>query len=314
MVYEGGSRSYCLFVPRKNCSVCPFCKSPLHRSKVTDSASVMSTPPLPPVPPPLPLSKHCIAGKSHDFVRHAENVEEEVSYLVQPLCARAEGQGKTIFTLVHNVNPVIQKGPICGLVALSIASQLLNSRVVPPDHLLTCAKEKGYSKQGEMFSAQNLLELAKSELCCTGTLLNASCVSVNELLTFITESNAIVVPYDADKDHSPCLARGHKAHWCTLVGFAIIAKSFAITKNTHITLTPTSAYRFLSNENDESDIYLFARQGKSRHMGLWSYTSLIKSNANLTEVGPQRGLNDYVIPPEGICKSLSSWLVSLKKL
>lgn len=285
-------------------------------SQVKGHSFVMSTPPLPPVPPSLPLSKHCIAGKgeSHGFVRRAENMEEEVAYLVQPLCAGAAGQGKAIFTLVHNVDPVIQQGPICGLVTLSIASQLLNGRVVPPDHLLTCAKEKGYSKQGEMFSAQNLLELAKSELCCSGTLLDASCVSISELLTCITESNAIVLPYDADKDHSPCLASGHKAHWCALVGFAIIAKSFSTTESTHISLTPTNAYHLLNNHNDENDVYLFARQGKSRHMGLWSYTSLIKSNANLMEVGPQRGLNDYVIPPEGISKSLCSWLVSLKKL
>lgn len=283
---------------------------------------VMSTPPLlippvPPPPPPPPLSEQCIAGNSGThhggFVRNADNMKEEVSYLVQPLCARAGGQGQTIFTLVHDVNPVIQHGPICGLVALSIASQLVNSRVVPPDHLLTCAKERGYSKQGEMFSAQNLLELAKSELYCTGKLLNASCISVRELLTFITESKAIVVPYDADKDHSPCLARGHKAHWCTLVGFAIIGNSFSTTDSTHTSLTPASAYRLLNNENRENDIYLFARQGKSRHLGLWSYTSLIKSNANLMEVGPERGYSDYVIPPEGIYKSLCSWLVVLYK-
>ena len=254
-------------------------------------------------------------------MRCAEDLEKEVSYLVQPLCSRAVVQGKTLLTLVHDVKPVIQQGPMCGLVALSIASQLLNGRPCPPDHLLTCAKEKGYSKQGEMFSTVHLLELAQSELECTGTILNSSTLDVCELLRAISKRTATVVPYDADKNHSPCLARGHKAHWCTLVGFAVLTGSECLVHvqkapSVHVSLTPTSARHLFCDQLqkvDPNNLYLFARQGKSRHLGLWSYTNLMESNANLMEMGAHRDSSDYVIPREGISNSLCSLLMILKK-
>ena len=48
-------------------------------------------------------------------------------------------------------------------------------------------------------------------------------------------------------------------------------------------------------------------------MGLWSYTSLMESNANLVEVGENRDSSDYVIPSQGISNSLCSLLITLEK-
>ena len=48
----------------------------------------------------------------------------------------------------------------------------------------------------------------------------------------------------------------------------------------------------------DGDVYVFAKQGKSRHTGLWNLDSLIQSCENLEELDPkiQRDRNNYVIP------------------
>ena len=47
-----------------------------------------------------------------------------------------------------------------------------------------------------------------------------------------------------------------------------------------------------------ADVYVFAKQGKSRHTGLWNLDSLIRSCENLEELDPkiQSARENYVIP------------------
>ena len=278
---------------------------------------VPRAPPIPPVERAETTSASCSAGNGNDLEQVAENLEHEVKYLIEPLHSLAGEHKGPVFTLVYDVKPVIQQGPMCGLVSLSVASQLLSGETFPPNHLLAQAKEKGYTKQGEMFSAKNLLDLARSSLNCSGMLLNRYAIETKDILMAIAEQKALVMAYDSDKDHSPCLAKGHKAHWCTLVGFAVISVPAPSSLNmhaTHVSMTPIEAQHFLNHELKNVDscfTYLFARQGKSRHMGLWEYTRLMESNSNLSEAGPHRSPNDYVIPSEGISNSLSSVIICL---
>ena len=199
---------------------------------------------------------------------------------------------------------------MCGLVAISIAAELLTGTVFPPEKLLHCAQEKGYSKQGEMFSAQHLLDLAQSQLKCRGSLIDTHTVTTADILTMIAEKRVLVVAYDADKDHSPCLARGHRAHWCTLVGFAIVSDS-PMSSPGHIELCPTDFNIEKFQEVTMDCVYVFARQGKSRHLGLWGLSALLESNSNLIEAGNWRDPCQYVIPSQGLAQSLSSVLVHL---
>ena len=268
-----------------------------------------------PIPPPVPPSPRLpspevtvVSRKEHP----TQTLAQEVRYLVEPLCNRAQEQDKAVYTLVHDVSPVLQQGPMCGLVALSIASQLLTVTTFPPQQLLASAREKGYSINGEMFSAQHLLDLARSELKCTGSLVDTTTVNTAEVLTAIASKSALVVPYDADKDHSPCLARGHRAHWCTLVGFAIVATSRpSIATGTHIDLSPADFEIELFPELRKDQVFVFARQGKSQHLGLWDLPGLLESNANLMEAGDHRSPADYVIPSHGLSQSLASLLLHL---
>ena len=49
-----------------------------------------------------------------------------------------------------------------------------------------------------------------------------------------------------------------------------------------------------------TDVYVFAKQGKSRLTGLWNLDSLVRSCENLEEVGAkiEADINDYVIPAQ----------------
>ena len=64
---------------------------------------------------------------------------------------------------------------------------------------------------------------------------------------------------------------------------------------------------------EHKDVYVFARHGKSRHLGLWRLDKLLPSNANLTELDPQRSPDDYIIPSEGLSLALGSQIVLLQK-
>lgn len=268
----------------------------------------MAVPTPPPAPPPPAFPPASSLGATGKFIPLAE----EVKYLVEPLCSRAKEQGSAVFTLVHAVEPVIQQGPMCGLVALSIASLLLTGKPHSPEQLLSKARKKGYSNNGEIFSAQHLLDLATSELQCKGSLVHTTTVTSGDILTSIAQRRALVVPYDADKDHSPCLAQGHRAHWCTLVGFAVTSlPPPTVAPGTHVELSPADLEMKLLQDLGKDQVYVFARQGKSRHLGLWGLPALLESNANLVEAGDHRSPTHYVIPSQGICQSLASLLLNL---
>lgn len=53
----------------------------------------------------------------------------------------------------------LQEGPQCGIVALSMADQQ-----VSVEQVQEVARVRGYTKQGEMFSVDNMAELGRSVL------------------------------------------------------------------------------------------------------------------------------------------------------
>lgn len=51
---------------------------------------------------------------------------------------------------------------------------------------------------------------------------------------------------------------------------------------------------------ETGDVYVFTRQGKSKHLGLWSFSSLVESNNNLKEFSPSRDDDEYLLPAGGV--------------
>ncbi|KAH8383552.1 hypothetical protein KR009_009285 [Drosophila setifemur] len=165
-----------------------------------------------------------------------------------------------------------QVGPTCGLTALSM---LLGGQPTAMD-LLTEAIAQEYTLNGELFSGQYLFELTKKHLRGRGACQlhqgHLNCSKVTELLS---AGGCLLVPYDADVNHAPCLKSGHRAHWALVVGFLV---------------------------DIQDKYYVLARHGKTRNLAVWSLDLLSQSNANLTEFAQPKGYpdNDFLLPPGGI--------------
>jgi len=125
---------------------------------------------------------------------------------------------------------VRQVGPTCGLVALHLAAKTLWARAPPgrapteqtvcsAQELLTHAQQRGFSVQGEMFSALDLAALA-----CDSCHLHASIVedaSPRDVCGLLARGRLVLLAYDADKDNTPCLLGGSRAHWALIRGLAL---------------------------------------------------------------------------------------------
>ncbi|KNC25068.1 hypothetical protein FF38_11830 [Lucilia cuprina] len=87
--------------------------------------------------------------------------------------------------------------------------------------------------------------------------------------------DGVILVYDPDFNHSPCLKFGHKAHWALIIGYLI---------------------------NDKNEFFVLARHGKAKNLAVWSLQSLSDSNSNLIEFAQPKGYPDcdFLLPPGGI--------------
>ena len=132
----------------------------------------------------------------------------------------------------------------------------------------------------------------------------------------------LLTRYDADRNHSPCLKNGHKAHWALLIGVLLRRKENSnhrksccslegLQKNVHRIRDVTSTCDIFSI-TDEKDIFFLAKHGKSQRIAIWSYESLKESNLNLAEVDPKRNNPcEYVLPPDNKLTDLCGKIVVL---
>ncbi|XP_068153500.1 actin maturation protease [Drosophila tropicalis] len=171
----------------------------------------------------------------------------------------------------YEIGSLLQVGPTCGLTALSM---MLNGEPTPED-LLADARKNEYTLNGEMFSAQYLYELTRRHLAHrTGSCqLHEGALDCDKIKKLLRAGGCLLVPYDADTNHAPCLKFGHRAHWALVVGFLV-------------------------DENDE--FYVLARHGKTRNLAVWSLATLSESNGNLTQFAQPKGYPDCTFQqPEG---------------
>lgn len=116
------------------------------------------------------------------------------------------------------IEPILQNGPCCGLVALSM---LFNGKI-SVEELLGEAQKNGFTKNGEMFSANFMFELFVKNITDEDDLnvsLYDGILNKDVIKRKIEIGSVLLVPYDADVNHSPCLKKGHKAHWAIILGY-----------------------------------------------------------------------------------------------
>ncbi|CAH2045969.1 unnamed protein product, partial [Iphiclides podalirius] len=148
---------------------------------------------------------------------------------------------------------------------------------------------EGYSNNGEMLSCKDMAKLAEkaislAEIENVSYTLKKGGLFSHETIHDLLNGAILLVPYDADFNHSPCLRHGHTAHWALVCGVIIIED-------------PGESYI-----SKPSNVYVLCRHGKSRFLAAWTLEELHKSNMNLWEFSPKKAEDGllYVVPEGGL--------------
>ncbi|KAK2721403.1 actin maturation protease-like [Artemia franciscana] len=272
---------------------------------------------------------------SPEFEKEISIVTEKAYYYYSKTCSDS---CVNPVICIHESMPLLQNGPQCGLVALSTAVAILDlKQKVRVQEWFDEAKAKGYTKQGELFSSQYIVDLVNHKIGkhaklfkiqnllektdCWKNSLNLT-EKVDTILSSLLKKEIVLMPYDCDYNHEPALKKGHKSHWAVIIGFVIFSDHLSPlplkekTKITHpsgIVITVVDSIDDLSSISKEH-IYVVCRQGKSKHLGVWPLLSLLASNSNLVEYPPSL-LEDgnYILPTEGIDIALKDTFVVISK-
>ncbi|XP_075222765.1 actin maturation protease [Lycorma delicatula] len=246
-----------------------------------------TTAPLP--PPPLPVAMVSDSSKISATYK-SETVAEEIKRLWKNRELTVYGEEFPSHFAFIKLNPILQEGPNCGLAALAMAATA-TPRKLSLNELFIEAKSQNFTHQGEMFSACDMARLAKTVIQPWFTveiLSGGMSANYDYILRSLFEGALMLVPYDAAGNYAPCCKRGHKSHWAVVCGVVKV-------------------------KGGDPDCYLYARQGKSRYMALWSYEELELSNKNLLEFDPKRAEDgtEYILPDGGVEAGLAGKMIML---
>ncbi|XP_035242008.1 UPF0692 protein C19orf54 homolog isoform X1 [Anguilla anguilla] len=291
----------------------------------TDGPTLPSPPPPPAPPPPAVLP---VSGKKKLYQTIAEGKSpvlgdhEEARLLLR----QREGSFRQDlqWALFNKYVPsLIQDGPQCGLVALWMAAQLLQHPLgVSMETVVHTAMERGYTAQGEIFSARDMALLAEEVCGCRAEQLSGGMGGANStlILRHLSAGLPVLIPYDEDFNHEPCLRSGHRAHWAVASGILLGVAQGSLKKGCFQSdpalpwlLLPQDAPCWRGEAVEEA--YVLAKQGKSLHYQLWPLEALERSNGQLREMDPQRAADGklYVLPQGGLEAGLAGQVVLLHR-
>ena len=158
--------------------------------------------------------------------------------------------------------------------------------------LLSEAREQGYSIDGEVFNAHNLVALARSEGCGR---LKAKLESFQNLdpvscVHHVRTNNVYILPYDANpRTKLPGKFQGQHAHYGIIVGVLLLDQTIsAITDDNAVPnlhsldqMTRTKIEECLASCCHD-DIYLLVQHSLARSLAIASWTDFVQSNRQLT--------------------------------
>ncbi|XP_034556835.1 UPF0692 protein C19orf54 homolog [Notolabrus celidotus] len=284
-------------------------------------------PPPPPAPgPPPPPPASAPKKKLYQTIASSRSPVEGNHTEARLLLSQRESSFRKDlqWILVNTYVPsLIQDGPQCGLVALWMAAQLQQPQLsVDMETVVQTAMRRGYTAQGEMFSADNMALLAEEVCGCKADLLSGG-LSGNNMETIITHlwgRQPVLIPYDEDFNHEPCQRSGHRAHWAVASGLLLGLDQQSVSTE-HTEPDPTLSWLRLVTDSSSprpvgatvKHVHILAKQGKSLRYQLWSLDSVAQSNEQLRMMDPQRS-NDgtqYVVPPGGVEAGLAGKVVLL---
>ncbi|MEQ2311032.1 hypothetical protein AMECASPLE_015460 [Ameca splendens] len=283
----------------------------------------MSPPPPPPAscpPPPAAKKKLYQTIASSRIPVEGDHTEACLLLRQRESCFRQDLQWFLVNTYVPSL---IQDGPQCGLVALWMAAHLRQPQLnLDMETVVQTAVRRGYTAQGEMFSAFNMALLAEELCVCKAELLSGGLGGGNAaaIIKHLWRGQPVLIPYDEDFNHEPCQRNGHRAHWAVASG-VLLGLDKGSVDNEHAQPDPTLPWLYLANshvpcpikDTSATEVYVLAKQGKSLRYQLWSLDSVAQSNGQLRTMGQLRA-NDgiqYVVPEGGVEAGLAGQAVLL---
>jgi len=282
----------------------PCCKSPARMQRHLEKL------------PPVPFEQQLI--KASDWVKGNLCYDEKILCIGQEIPAK------------------LQDGPQCGIVSLWMAGQFLDpSNDKDVADIQDKAIEMQFTKHGEMFSAKNMVKLAKTVFNCEAEKVKGSYAILSDLKKMLNilageDEKLIMVPYDSAADQWPSMNKGHKAHWGVIFGLAIIKmpcknKAFDNAKilDGYVSYLkpPLSQDTIDAILDDIKDIkfLLMVRQSKSKRVFFFNSRRMADSNNNLDGYSMNHRHHElfmhdgFVMPPGGLKSGLKGKLVFLKK-
>ncbi|KAI6199657.1 Y43F8B.1b-like protein [Aphelenchoides besseyi] len=199
----------------------------------------------------------------------------------------------------------LQIGPTCGLVSIQIAARSLMLPVIPSvDELMRFALNNQFTTYGECFSAEWMKKILLKFLVQVDVMV-MEFPYAKSLAKMIAKGNVVIIPYDCDKDFTPCIKDGTYAHWCVITGILIVDRS---TNG----LQEINSIENFPEIIDETVVHLIGYHGKSGNPGLWSYTAMKESNGQLNQVSPTLREGSR-IPEGGIQSGLKNHVIRVVK-
>jgi len=197
---------------------------------------------------------------------------------------------------------------------------------VSVDKVQEMAISKGYTKQGEMFSVDNMADLASSILGQAAVISPTAAMCDSWwVVEQLTAGWQLLVPYDCAHNHHPALLGGRKAHWGLVTGFVLVVDvSEDITDVKNVTSDQNKNVHILTGENDKEllsrlignkngKLLLVGRQSKSLVLGLWDKEELVSSNNNLKVAEFKGDMSEFVIPAGGVEAGLCGRMVLVRR-
>ncbi|XP_061828100.1 actin maturation protease [Nerophis lumbriciformis] len=299
------------------------------------SGSSMHLPPPPPPPPPPPASP--APPWSTDNNSKKKKLYQTIGLSRSPIVGdnteplmlirqRENSFSADLHWILMNtyVPSLIQDGPQCGLVALCTAAHLLQHGAVDLDAVVQTARSRGFTVQGEMFSACNMALLAEEVYGCKAELLSGGLSgNASRIIAHLWARQPVLIPYDEDYNHEPCQRGGHRAHWAVASGVLLGVEPGSVSSE-QTQPDPTLPWIHLHGDSSSSccpavgswslrDVYILAKQGKSLRYQLWGWDSVAHSNEQLKAMDPQRSSDGttYVVPEGGVEAGLAGQAVLL---
>uniref|UniRef100_A0A8C4X286 Actin maturation protease n=1 Tax=Erpetoichthys calabaricus TaxID=27687 RepID=A0A8C4X286_ERPCA len=286
---------------------------------------------IPPIPPPLPppicptipVKKKLYQALAEGRTAVAGDYEEACSLFK----SREHSFRKDLEWLLFNkyVPSLIQDGPQCGLVALWMAGHRLNPEgSVTLETIVHTAVKRGYTAQGEMFSASNMALLAEELYHCQAHLMSwgAEKEISEKIVHHLVAGLPVLIPYDEDFNHEPCQRNGHRAHWAAASGVLLGVNTNKL-QGSFRTESLVEGLFYLPKGipgpnwppmEAVQEVYLLAKQGKSLKYQLWELGALRDSNQQLKQLDPKRSQDGqpYVLPEGGVQAGLCGQVLLLR--